>query len=228
MIIIKTKLGYYIKDGPSLPRHDDLRGKPRNEVGFSLNKGDSSTPSLGLGLSLKLDTEGKPDATLFGKPGPLPGLAINKEKNPYSVRGKKIIARNLPSGIPLNCTVANPFQVFSSKLASLSASAITSSIHGPEASPCSSFKFMASNEDGLGINNGWGGDRNSSGDQRRVQSKDHVHDAVVQPKGKDSLGFEAGGAGMLSDSHSKKGSDNEVDEDDRMVPEEEGETKSSF
>ena len=87
---------------------------------------------------------------------------------------------------------------------------------------------MASNEDGLGINNGWGGDRNSSGDQRRVQSKDHVHNAVVQPKGKDSLGFEAEGAGMLSDSHSKKGSDDEVDEDDRMVPEEEGETKSSF
>ena len=94
MIIIKTKLGYYIKDGPSLPRHDDPRGKPRNEVGFSLNKGDLSTPSLGLGLSLKLDTEGKPDATLFRKPGPLLGLAINKKKNPYLVRGKKIIARN--------------------------------------------------------------------------------------------------------------------------------------
>ena len=87
---------------------------------------------------------------------------------------------------------------------------------------------MASNEDRLGINNGWGGNQNSSGDQRRVQSKDHVHNAVVQPKGEDSLGFEAGGAGMLSDSHSKKGSDDEVDEDDRMVPEEEGETKSSF
>ena len=87
-------------------------------MGFSLNKGASSTPSLGFGLSLKLDTKGKPDATLFGKPGPLPGLAINKKKNPYSVRSKKIIDRNLPSGIPLSCTVANPFQVFSSKLAS--------------------------------------------------------------------------------------------------------------
>nr|POE73836.1 hypothetical protein CFP56_26814 [Quercus suber] len=188
----------------------------QNEVGFSLSP------------SLKIDTEGKPDANLFGKPDTLPGLAINKKKNAHSIRDKKIFARNSSFGNPLSCAVTDPSQVFAFKLTSLSTSTSISSTHGSKASQGSSFKFMASIKDGLDTKNGWGGNRNSSGDQRRVQSKDYVHDAVIQPKGEGSLGFEVGGAGMLSDSNSKKGSDDRVDEDDRMVPKEEGETKSSF
>nr|POE73840.1 hypothetical protein CFP56_26817 [Quercus suber] len=82
-------------NGPSLPRHDDPRSKTHNEVGFS------------LGPSLKIDTEGKPDATLFGKSDTLPGLAINKKKNAYSVRGKKIFARN-SSSAPLLAPLMDP------------------------------------------------------------------------------------------------------------------------
>ena len=124
-------------------------------MGFSLNRGTLSNLLLGFGPNLNPDIEGKPDATFVGKLGPLFDLAINKKKNSHSVRGKTKIARNTPSGNLLGCVVKDSFQGLSFKLTSLSTSASNSVTHGLEASPCASFKFMASNEDGLGTNNDW-------------------------------------------------------------------------
>ena len=202
------------KDGPSLPRHDDTRSKKHNEMGFN------------LGPSQKLGNAGKPNATLFGKSDSLPDLAINKKKHSHSVRGKKIFARNLYAGNPLKSAVADPLQAFDPKFTSLSTSASTSFINGAEASTGSAFNFMATKEDGLGINSA--SDCNSSGCQRWVQSKDHIPEVVVQPEGEASLDVEAGGVDMLSDFNSKEGSDDENVEDDRMVPEKGGDSKSSF
>lgn len=153
--------------GLSLIRNDCRRGKTHNEVGSSLNNGTPKNSSLGFSLNLNLDLQGKLDATFVSKPGSLLDLAINKKKNPHSVRGKKIITRNILSN-PLSDAVTNPFQGLSSKLTSLSASASSYANHESEASPSASFKFMASDEEGMGIINGWEGDRQSSGDHRRV------------------------------------------------------------
>ena len=196
-------------------------------MGFNLNNGTPKNSSLGFGPNLNLNLQGKPDATFVSKPGPLPGLAINKKKNPHSMRGKKIIARNIP-GNPLSDAITNPFQGLSSKLTSLSASASSYANHESGASLSASFKFMASDEERTGIINGWEGDRQSSGDHRRVQSKDQVHSEVGQLKGEGSLGFEDGGAGISPGSHPRKGSNDEIDEVDRMVSEEGDKAKSSF
>ena len=83
------------------------------------------------------------------------------------MRGKKKIARNSPFGILLGCAVKDPFQGLSSKLTSLSASASNNVTHGFEASPCDSFKFTASFDDGLGTKNGREGDKKFSGYQSR-------------------------------------------------------------
>ena len=160
-------------------------------MGFNLNNGTPKNSSLGFGPNLNLNLQGKPDATFVSKPGPLPGLAINKKKNPHSVRGKKIIARNIP-GNPLSDAITNPFQGLSSKLTSLSASASSYANHESGASLSASFKFMASDEERTGVINGWEGDRQSSGDHRRVQSKDQVHSEVGQLKGEGSLVLKMG------------------------------------
>lgn len=144
----------HLKVRPSLPRNVVPKGEAHNEAGFSLNGRTPSNSSLDFGPNLNLDTEDKPDANVIGKSGPLPSLAINKKKNPHSVRGKKILARNSPSVNSLDRVVINPFQGLASKLTSLSASVTTSTTRGTEASPYASFKFMASNDDGLGIKNG--------------------------------------------------------------------------
>ena len=90
------------------------------------------------------------------------------------MRGKKIIARNI-LGNSLNSAVSNPFQDLSFKLTSLSANAASSANHEFETSPSVSFKFMASNEEGLGAINDWEGDWHSLGDRRRAQNKDQTH-----------------------------------------------------
>ena len=153
------------KQNPSMARTTKSDGKTANQfpsknmqvehskVGFNLNHVTTSNSSLGFGPNLNLDTEGKPNATFVGKFDPLPELAFNKKKNSHSVRGKKKIARNSPFGILLGCTVKEPFQGLSSKLTSLSSSASNNVTYGSEASPCDSFKFTASFDDGLGTKN---------------------------------------------------------------------------
>nr|POE99953.1 hypothetical protein CFP56_68862 [Quercus suber] len=199
-----------------------------SEMGFNSNRGTPSNTSLGFSPNMNPDIEGEPDATFVGKSSPLPNLAVNIKKNPHSVRGKKKIARNVSSGNILECAVKDPLQGLATKLTSIAANASNSVNHGFEAFPCDSFKVMASNEDGLGTNNGWEGGRNHSGAQCRDQSMDHVHDAVVHLEGEERLGFKAGGVGTPSGSFSRNGSEDEIGEEDRMVSEEGGEAKSSF
>ena len=145
------------KAGPSLHRNDVLGGKTQNETGFNVRKGTPNNSAMGFGPNPTLDSQRKPAAN----PGPLPDLTINKKKNLHLVRGKKIIARNI-LGNSLNSAVSNPFQDLSFKLTSLSASAASSANHESETSPSVSFKFMASNEEGLGAINDWEGDWHSS------------------------------------------------------------------
>ena len=145
------------KVGPSLHRNDVLGGKTQNETGFNLRRGTLNNFVIGFSPNPMLDSQRKLTATLVGNLVPLPDLAINKKKNPHSVRGKKIIARNI-LGNSLNSAVSNPFQDLSSKLTSLSASAASSAKHESETSPSVPFKFMASNEEGLGAINDWEGD----------------------------------------------------------------------
>nr|POE89475.1 uncharacterized protein CFP56_65842 [Quercus suber] len=215
------------KAGPSPFKYDAFRNKTHVEVGSSLNNGTLKNSSLGLGPNLKLNTQGKPDATFVSNTSPLPGLTINKRKNPHSVRGKKAFARNIP-GNPPSGAVTNPFQGLSSKLSSLSASTSSCANHEAEMSPSASFKFMAPNEEGVGASNSWEGDRRSSGEQRPVQSKDQVQGEAGQLEEEKRLGVEDGGAGIAVGAHPKIGSNDEIGEVDRMVSEEGDDANPSF
>ena len=196
-------------------------------MGSSLNNGTPKNSSLGFGPNLNLDLQGKPNATFVNKPGPLPDLAINKKKNPHSVRGKKIITRNI-LGNSLNSVVSNPFRDLSYKLTSLPASAASNANHESETSLSVSFKFMASNEEGLGAINDWERDQHSPGDRRRAQNKDQTHGVEDQLESEGSLSFEDGGMGFSSSSHPREGSDTEIGDVDKMVSKEGDEAKSFF
>lgn len=200
----------------------------QTKVGFNMKHVAASNSSMGFGPHLNSDTKGKPNAAFVGKPEPLPELALNKKENSHLVRGKKKIARNFPSGILPGCAVKNPFQGLSSKLTSLSASASKNANHGSEASPCDTFMFMATIDDGVGTINDWEGEQKFSGEQSRDQSRGHVHDEVVHLEGEESLGFEVGGVGNSASLHSRNGSSDESGEEDKMVSEEGGDAKSSF
>ena len=184
-------------------------------------------PSLGPGPSLNTELQGKPNATFGSKSGPLSGLALNKKRNLHSVRGKKILARSFP-GNSLSNASTNPFHDLPSKLTPLSASTFSSASHETNDSPSDSFKFMASNDEGLGAINGCDGNRKSSGGHGRVQSKNQVHSEVGHFEEEGSLGLENEDAGIFAGPHLRKGSDDEIGEVDKMVSEEGDEAYSSL
>ena len=156
-------------------------------MGFNMKHVATSSSSMGFGTHLKSDTKGKPNAACVGKPETLPELVLNKKEKSHSVRGKKKLARNFPSGTLPGCVIKNPLQGLSSKLTSLSASASKNANHGSEDFPCDTFMFTATIDDGVGTINDWEGEKKVSGQQSPDQSRDHVHDEMVHLEGEESL-----------------------------------------
>lgn len=100
----------------------------------------------------------------------------------FSVKGKKVMARNLSFDTKPKNVASSLVASSSSKSTPLNCSALSNTNHGSMPTPSAAFKFTTAARGEMGDKLGWGGNRNIEGDHLGNKGESHSSDRLVQSK----------------------------------------------